>query len=306
MVWLAARLAAEGAISVGQLVAVFGYAAVLVVPVSFLIEGAVDISRALVAGRRVTDFLSLQRNDEVRKAALPTDGDLIDSVSGVAAPAGMFTAIATARQADAVALVDRLGGFRPGALWNGQSIDEVDPTRLREHLLVADNDADLFAGSLADVVAGRHPVNESEVRQALHIAAADDVLQSLSDGLTSRIDSGGGNLSGGQRQRVRLARAVLSDPTVLLAVDPTSAVDAATEASIVKRLARARQGRTTVVTSTSALILAAADHVQLLAGYRVVASGTHASLLRDEPAYAALVYRGDAPESPGVAGGDAS
>ena len=131
MVWLAARLAAEGAISVGQLVAVFGYAAVLVVPVSFLIEGAVDISRALVAGRRVTDFLSLQRNDEVRKAALPTDGDLIDSVSGVAAPAGMFTAIATARQADAVALVDRLGGVRPRALWNGQSIDVVDPTRLR-------------------------------------------------------------------------------------------------------------------------------------------------------------------------------
>lgn len=218
----------------------------------------------------------------------------------------MFTAIATARQADAVALVDRLGGFRPGALWNGQSIDEVDPTRLREHLLVADNDADLFAGSLADVVAGRHPVNESEVRQALHIAAADDVLQSLSDGLTSRIDSGGGNLSGGQRQRVRLARAVLSDPTVLLAVDPTSAVDAATEASIVKRLARARQGRTTVVTSTSALILAEADQVHLLAGDRLVASGTHTTLLRDEPAYAALVFRGEAPKGAGAAGDDPS
>lgn len=306
VVWLAARLAAEGAISVGQLVAVFGYAAVLVVPVSFFIEGAVDISRALVAGRRVTDFLSLRRDDEARNAEPPPDGDLIDSVSGVVAPAGSFTAIATARQEDAVALVDRLGGFRSGAIWSGQPVVEMDSRTLRERVLVADNDADLFAGSLAEVVAGRHRIDESEVRRALHIAAADDVLQGLPDGLASRIGSGGGNLSGGQRQRVRLARAILSDPTVLLAVDPTSAVDAATEASIVERLARERQGRTTVVTSTSALILAEADHVQLLAGDRLVASGTHASMLRDEPAYAALVFRGEAPEGPGVAGGDAS
>ena len=91
-----------------------------------------------------------------------------------------------------------------------------------------------------------------DVLQALHIAASDDLVHALPDGLASRIDSAGRNLSGGQRQRVRLARAILADPTVLLAVDPTSAVDAATEASIVKRLVRARHGRTTVVTSTSA------------------------------------------------------
>ena len=72
--WLAARLAVEGTISIGNLVAVFGYAAVLVVPVSAFIEGAVDISRALVAGRRVTDFLCLTRDDayEVGDACRPT------------------------------------------------------------------------------------------------------------------------------------------------------------------------------------------------------------------------------------------
>jgi ABC-type bacteriocin/lantibiotic exporter with double-glycine peptidase domain len=306
VVWLAARLALEGTITVGELVAVYGYAAVLVVPVSSFIEGAVDISRALVAGRRVTDFLALQREDDAGTAPVPADGDLIDTVTGVWAPAGKFTVIATARQNDAAALVDRLGGLRSGATWNSQPVIEVDPTVLREHLLVADNDADLFAGTLAAVVSGRRDVDEHEVLLALHTAAVDDLVHALPAGMASRIDSGGRNLSGGQRQRIRLARASLSNPRVLLAVDPTSAVDAATEATIVERLARARRGRTTLVTSTSALMLAEADQVHLLGGDGLIASGTHASLMRDEPAYAALVFRGEAPDAPMIDGGRSS
>jgi len=296
VVWLAARLAAGGSITVGELVAVYGYAAVLVVPVSSFIEGAVDISHALVAARRVTDFLTLQR-DVAGTAPLPATGDMVDTASGIRVPQGEFTAVAAARQADAIALVDRLGGFQPGATWNGQPVSDMDPAALREHVLVADNDADLFAGPLTDVVAGRQSVDQTRVLKALHTAAADDVVRGLPGGLESRIDSGGRNLSGGQRQRVRLARAMLADPAVLLAVDPTSAVDAATEGTIIDRLIRARQGRTTLVTSTSALILAEADKVHLLDGDRLIASGTHTSLLRDEPAYAALVLRGETPDS---------
>ena len=297
VVWLAARLAVEGSITVGELVAVYGYVTVLVVPVSSFIEGAVDLSQALVAGRRVTDFLSVRR-DDARAASRAGAGDLVDEVSGLRVRPGRFVAVATARQVDAVTLVDRLGGFERGATWAGHPVADLDPAWLRERVVVADNDAELFAGSLAEVVAGRHDVDEAEVLGALHTASANDVVRGLPDGLGSRIDSGGRNLSGGQRQRVRLARATFADPSVLLAVDPTSAVDAATEAAIVDRLAQNRRGRTTLVTSTSALVLQAADEVHLLAGGRVVASGTHASLLRDQPAYAALVLRGEAPDMP--------
>ena len=299
VVWLAARLAVEGSITVGELVAVYGYVTVLVVPVSSFIEGAVDLSQALVAGRRVTDFLSVRR-DDARAASRAGAGDLVDEVSGLRVRPGRFVAVATARQVDAVTLVDRLGGFERGATWAGHPVADLDPAWLREQVVVADNDAELFAGSLAEVVAGRHDVDEAEVLGALHTASANDVVRGLPDGLGSRIDSGGRNLSGGQRQRVRLARATFADPSVLLAVDPTSAVDAATEAAIVDRLAQNRRGRTTLVTSTSALVLQAADEVHLLAGGRVVASGTHASLLRDQPAYAALVLRGEAPDMPRV------
>jgi len=298
VVWLAARLAAEGAITVGSLVAVFGYAAVLVVPVTTFVESAVDISRALVAARRVTDFLSRQREDDQAVGAVPDGGgDLTDTVTGLTIPAGTFTVVATARQIDAVALVDRLGGFEAGATWGGLPITDLDPVAVRTVAVVADNDADLFAGTLAEVIGGRYDVADSEVLRALQIAAGEDVVAAVPSGLASRVASGGGNLSGGQRQRVRLARAVLAQPAVLLAVDPTSAVDAATEAVVVRRLRRAREGRTTVVTSTSALMLAEADQVHLVSGDRLIASGTHAGLLRDVPAYAALVLRGDAPDA---------
>lgn len=297
VVWLAARLAVQGEISVGELVAVFGYAAVLAAPVFAFIEGAVDLSRALVAGRRVTEFLSVQRGDDDATTPVPASGHLVDAITGLEVEAGTFTVIAASRQADAVALVDRLGGLRAGATWDGRSMTDVDPGELRRHVLVADNDAVLFAGSLGEVVAGARDVDEEAVLGALHVAAADDLVRGQPDGLATRIDSRGRNLSGGQRQRVRLARAVMATPEVLLAVDPTSAVDAATEASVVERLIRARQGRTTVVTSTSVLMLAAADRVHVVAGNRLVASGTHPSLLRDDPDYAALVLRGERPDA---------
>jgi ABC-type bacteriocin/lantibiotic exporter with double-glycine peptidase domain len=101
----------------------------------------------------------------------------------------------------------------------------------------------------------------------------------------------GRSLSGGQRQRVRLVRALLADPEVLLAVEPTSALDAHTEAAIARRLREARAGRTTVVTSSSPLLLDHADRVLYLVDGKVAASGRHRVLLETEPGYRALVAR---------------
>ncbi|MFC6344275.1 ABC transporter ATP-binding protein, partial [Nocardioides hankookensis] len=88
-----------------------------------------------------------------------------------------------------------------------------------------------------------------------------------------------------------LARALTTDPEVLVLVEPTSAVDAHTEARIASRLRGHRAGRTTVVTSTSPLMLDAADVVAFLDGGRVVATGTHAELLETSPTYRRVVTR---------------
>jgi putative ABC transport system ATP-binding protein len=114
-------------------------------------------------------------------------------------------------------------------------------------------------------------------------SAADEVLNSLPEGavLTERARS----LSGGQRQRVALARALAADPAVLVLHDPTTAVDAATEARIAGRLRGARAGRTTVLVTTSPALLAAADRVVMLLHGTVAAQGSHTGLVRSSPAY---------------------
>lgn len=98
---------------------------------------------------------------------------------------------------------------------------------------------------------------------------------------------------------MRLARVLVADPEVLLAVEPTSALDAQTEALVADRVRALREGRTTVVTTSSPLLLVRADLVCLLADGRLAASGTHHDLLTTSPAYRAIVAR-DIGEDPAV------
>lgn len=289
--WLAARMAVQGDITVGELVAVYGYTAVLAVPVSFFVEGGYDLSRGLVAARRVVGFLTLKPDVEHGDAAPPASPAVLrDPDSGVEIVPGKVTALVSARPAETAAVLDRLGGFTgSAATWGGIPLGDIDPARLRERVLVADNEADLFAGPLREVIEGSG--DAGDVGPAVHAAMAEDIVRALPNGLDSLISAQGRNLSGGQRQRVRLARALLADPEVLLAAEPTSALDAHTEATVAERLRTARAGRTTAVATTSPLVLDRADIVYFLVDGVVEAAGEHHDLLRDHPGYRLLVAR---------------
>ncbi|MDQ3095088.1 MAG: ATP-binding cassette domain-containing protein, partial [Actinomycetota bacterium] len=108
----------------------------------------------------------------------------------------------------------------------------------------------------------------------------------------SDVEERGRSLSGGQRQRIVLARALAAEPEILVLVEPTSAVDAHTEARIASRLRKHRAGRTTVVTTASPLMLDQADEVVLIQAGRVTAVGSHKDLLAD-PRYRRVVVRGE-------------
>ncbi|MEV0387645.1 ABC transporter ATP-binding protein [Nonomuraea sp. NPDC050643] len=290
---IGASFAVAGEIPTGQLVAFYLYAVFLIGPMRTLTEAADKLTKGHVAAGRVIRILSIE--PEVGGGTGTSEGGVLrDSFSGVTLQPGALTAIASGTPDDAIAIADRLGRYADGDVSFGPAelrslpIDEV-----RARILVADNGARLFTGRLRDELDVRGGASSEEVRRALHAACATDIVEALPEGLDSRVAEAGREFSGGQQQRLRLVRALLADPEVLILVEPTSAVDAHSEARIAERLAKARAGRTTLICTTSPLVLDRTDHVIYVEGGRVLAEGTHRQLLDSSPEYAATVTRGE-------------
>jgi len=196
-----------------------------------------------------------------------------------------------AQRARAAAADDELASGEWGVTADGVDYSRLPLASLRRTVVVSDTASQLFAGTLQQAVDPWGTHTHAQAEAALRTASAADVLDGLPGGWQGRIDELGRGLSGGQRQRIVLARALLLDPEVLVLVEPTSAVDAHTEARIAERLVEHRRGRTTVLMTGSPLLLHYADEISLLVDGREAARGTHAELLAN-PAYREVVGRG--------------
>jgi ABC-type multidrug transport system fused ATPase/permease subunit len=299
--WLGARLAVSGEITVGELVSFYGYAAFLLVPVRTTTEAADKITRGHVAAKRAVKVLSLEPElDAPGEVAEPPEGSvLVDGPSGLVVRPGTFTAVVAGVPEEASAIIDRLGRFTDadegaqGVTLGGVPLRDLPLDVVRRRVVVSDQDPRMFTGPLVDELDPTGRGGKRRLWEALHAASAEDVIEALPDGLDTEVEERGRAFSGGQRQRLVLTRALVADPDILVLDEPTSAVDAHTEARIAVRLRTLRAGRTTVACTTSPLLLDAADTVALVVAGRVVAQGTHAELLHSDPRYRAVVTRGE-------------
>lgn len=290
--WLGARFALSGRITAGELVAFYGYAAFLVLPLRTITEWLDKVTRGLVAARRIVALLALDPllADPASPLPEPAYGvPLVDAESGLTVEPGLLTAVVSADAQDATELADRLGRWSGGDVrLGGVALADLPLATVRRRVVVADKNPTLFTGTLRSEIAARDGVDAASLVEA---AAATDVVEALPGGLDATLEERGRSLSGGQRQRLVLARALATDPDVLVLDEPTSAVDAHTEARIADRLRAARSGRATVICTTSPLLLDRADVVALLHEGRVVATGTHRALLADSRLYRSVVIR---------------
>ena len=298
--WLGARFALSGKIGPGDLVAFYGYAAFLVLPLRTAAEAVDKITRSVVGAKRMLAVLGVDRDiaePESPVAEPPPGVPLVDPRSGLVVEPGQLIGLVSSTPTEAAAIADRLGRFGED---DGVALGDVPlaalPTEtVRRRIVVSEADPVLFSGTLRSELDpwGRVDGDDEQLHAAIAVANAEDVVETLPEGLDANVEERGRSFSGGQRQRLVLARALLSDAEVLVLVEPTSAVDAHTEARIALRLREARAGKTTVVITSSPLMLDQTDRVVLVEDGRVVAEGTHRELLRTSDAYRWTVTRGE-------------
>lgn len=174
---------------------------------------------------------------------------------------------------------------------NGTDAADYDTTALRQKVGVVPQKAVLFSGTIAENMRwGKRDATDEEIWKALETAQAKEFVEKMPDGLDTHIAQGGKNLSGGQKQRLTIARALVSQPDILILDDSASALDFATDAALRKAIAQNTTGMTTFIISQRANSIMQADKIIVLDDGRQAGLGTHRELLESCGVYREICY----------------
>jgi ATP-binding cassette subfamily B protein len=182
---------------------------------------------------------------------------------------------------------------------DGVPVQDMGIRNLHYHIAQVLDEPFLFSVSIKDNIAyGRPDATMDEIIQAAKAAEAHDFINQTLDGYETVVGERGYTLSGGQRQRLGIARALLVDPSILILDDATSSIDVKIEAMIHKSLLKLLDKRTTILIAHRLSTISLADRVLVLDNGKIIASGTHEDLLRDEPRYSEILAQQSTTETP--------
>ncbi|ACI53289.1 ABC transporter related (plasmid) [Gluconacetobacter diazotrophicus PA1 5] len=172
---------------------------------------------------------------------------------------------------------------------DGIDLREINLTHLRRSLGVVLQDNFLFRGSIRDnIIAGRPGLTIDDVVRAARLAGAEEFIERLPAGYDTWIEEGSTNISGGQRQRLAIARALISDPKLLILDEATSALDPESEALVSANIEQMGKGRTMIIVSHRLSSLVNCDRILVMEHGRVADIGPHEVLLERCATYRAL------------------
>jgi ATP-binding cassette subfamily B protein len=299
-------MAIDGHTTVGTIVAFNSYVLMLQPPFRLLGMIIMMGQRAAASAQRI--YQILDTSSEITETAAPIEPELRGALAfedvrfvypnGTVALEGMDLSI---RPGETVAVVGGTGSgkstlgrlaaryydVRGGRVTlDGYDVRDLRLTTLRDQVGIVPDEPFLFSMSLHDNIAyGRPDTSRAAVVAAAEAAGADEFIRELPAGYDTVVGERGYTLSGGQRQRVAIARALVMNPPVLILDDATSAIDVTVEQRIHESLRTQMRGRTTVIVAHRLSTISLADRVVLMEGGRVIADGTHESLLASEPRY---------------------
>lgn len=220
------------------------------------------------------------------------DKELIKDLN-IAAKPGQRVAIVGPTGAGKTTIVNLLMNFYgvdKGTIFvDGQAIDSVQRDSLRKNFGMVLQDTWLFAGTVKENIAyGKEGATEEEIINAAKAASAHGFIKRLPSGYDTMITEDGGNLSSGQKQLLTIARAMLSDPKILILDEATSNVDTMTEQRIQKAFLKMMEGRTSFIIAHRLSTIREADLILVMDKGRIIEQGTHNELLAKNGFYTKL------------------
>ena len=313
VLWVGARDVRMDAMTVGELVQFVIYSVMVAGAVGALSEIWGELMRAAGATERLVELLNADdgMSDPVDAPPIkaPVRGEVtFDGVRfsypsrpGMAALNDVSLSV---RPGETVALVGPSGAGKSTVMQlllrfydpaagtirvDGHDLRTVRRADFRRHIALVPQEPVIFAASAHENIRfGRLDATDDEIREAARAAAAHEFLDALPHGYATQVGERGVMLSGGQRQRIAIARAILRDAPILLLDEATSALDAESERAVQTAVDRLAEDRTTLVIAHRLATVKKADRILVFDEGKIVATGTHDSLVGEDGLYARL------------------
>jgi ATP-binding cassette subfamily B protein len=310
VIWNGGAQAIRGDMSVGQIVAFTNYLLTTMTPLTMMTQLSNTWAMGMASAKRINEVLDTipEVQDLPDAVALPdrtqarivfenvafhyngnSDESLLKDINLIAEP-GKTVAILGATGAGKSTLINLVPRFYDVSagriLLDGKDIRQIKQDSLLAFVAVVPQDTVLFSGTVRDNIRyGRPEATDEQVIAAAQAAQAHDFIMALSKGYDTNVEERGVNLSGGQKQRIAIARALLTQPKILILDDSTSSVDVETETKIQDALEKQIRQHTSFVVAQRISTVLQADKIIVIDRGRVVAEGTHQELMQTSPIY---------------------
>ncbi len=309
VIWAGGAQAIEGNLSLGQIVAFTNYLLTTMTPLTMMTMLSQVWAGGIVSAGRINEVLDTvpQVQDALDALALPeralarivfenvtfnyngSDEPVLEDINLVAEP-GETVAVLGATGAGKSTLVNLVPRFYDASagqvLIDGMDIRQIEQNSLLAQVGIVPQETILFSGTVRDNIRYGHPdACDGEIIAAAQAAQAHDFIVAMPQGYDTHVEQRGANLSGGQKQRLAIARALLTQPKILILDDSTSSVDVETETKIQDALEELMRQCTTFLVAQRISTVLKADKIAVIDEGRIVAQGTHKELLQSSPIY---------------------